>query len=168
MTHMRLIKAALVACTLALFAVRVAQAHAIHTTMTIVTTDATGITLNVRAFADDFSATIAKFAGRRTPADSSAPESDVLRYTRAQLVVRDAGGAVRELKPCGVRRANELYWLCYRVELPRGTKGTQIRNQMLTEFHSDQVNIVLVESKNGRKTLLFTKGSAPSAIDAAS
>ena len=32
-----------------------ARAHPIHTTLTVVTTDATGISLNIRAFADDFS-----------------------------------------------------------------------------------------------------------------
>ena len=49
--------------TLALPAV--VEAHAIHTTLTVLTTSPTGITLNIRAFADDFSASVAKFAGRR-------------------------------------------------------------------------------------------------------
>lgn len=144
-----------------------AHAHPIHTTLTVVTSDATGISLNIRAFADDFSATVAKFAGKRAPADSSAPDADVLRYVRAQFAVKDASGKQVELQPCGVRRAAELYWLCFRAVLPRGVSGTLVRNQMLTELHSDQVNIVQVESKGARKTLLFTKGSAPSPIGAA-
>jgi hypothetical protein len=37
---------------------------------------------------------------------------------------------------------------------------------MLTEWHSDQVNIVQVERNGSRKTLLFTKGSAATAIGA--
>lgn len=144
-----------------------ARAHPIHTTLTVVTTDATGISLNIRAFADDFSATVAKFAGKRAPADSSAPDADVLRYVRAQFAVKDASGRQVELQPCGVRRAAELYWLCFKAVLPSGVGGTLVRNQMLTELHSDQVNIVQVEGKGTRKTLLFTKGSAPSAIGAA-
>ena len=144
-----------------------AHAHPIHTTLTVVTTDATGISLNIRAFADDFSATVAKFAGKRAPADSSASAADVLRYIRAQFVVKDAAGALVELQPCGVRRTAELYWLCFKAVLPRGVSGTLVRNQMLTELHSDQVNIVQVEGKGARKTLLFTKGSAPSPIGSA-
>ena len=144
-----------------------AHAHPIHTTLTVVTTDATGIALNIRAFADDFSATVAKFAGKRAPADSSAPDADVLRYVRAQFAVKDASGASIELQPCGIRRAAELYWLCFKAVLPRGVSGALVRNQMLTELHSDQVNIVQVEGKRARKTLLFTKGSAPSPIGSA-
>lgn len=144
-----------------------ARAHPIHTTLTVVTTDATGISLSIRAFADDFSATVAKYVGKRAPSDSSAPEADVLRYVRAQFAVKDGSGARIELQSCGVRRAAELYWLCFKAVLPRGVRGTVMRNQMLTELHSDQVNIVQIEGKGTRKTLLFTKGSAPSPIGAA-
>ena len=149
------------------FVTSAARAHPIHTTLTVVTRDATGISLNIRTFADDFSATVAKYAGKRAPSDSSAPDADVLRYIRAQFSVKDAAGAQIELAPCGVRRAAELYWLCFKAVLPRGVRGTVVRNQMLTELHRDQVNIVQIEGKGTRKTLLFTKGSGPSPIDAA-
>jgi len=158
---------ALCACVAIALHAPVARAHPIHTTLTVVTTDATGISLSIRAFADDFSATVAKFAGKRAPGDSSAPEADVLRYVRAQFSVTDAAGAQVELQPCGVRRAAELYWLCFKAALPRGANGALVSNQMLTELHSDQVNIVQVETKGARKTLLFTKGSAPSPIGSA-
>ncbi len=161
---LRRVRSALVAIALVAPA---AHAHPIHTTLTVVTTDATGISLNIRAFADDFSATVAKFVGKRAPRDSSAPDADVLRYVRAQFAVKDASGTLVELKPCGVRRAAELFWLCFKAVLPRGASGALVRNQMLTELHSDQVNIVQVEGKKGRKTLLFTKGSAPSSIGSA-
>ena len=140
------------------------EAHAIHTTLTVLTATPTGISLNIRVFADDFSASVAKFAGRRTPADSSAPDADVLRYVRAQFAIRDAQGRAVALESCGVRRAAELYWLCFRAALPSGRAGVVVRNQMLTEFHADQVNIVQVENKGARRTLLFTKASAPSSI----
>ena len=144
----------------------VVEAHAIHTTLTVLTTAPASLTLNIRAFADDFSASVAKFAGRRAPADSSAPEPDVLRYVRAQFAIRDAQGRVVALESCGVRRAAELYWLCFRAALPSGSMGVVVRNQMLTEFHPDQVNIVQVDERGTRRTLLFTKASAPSSISA--
>jgi hypothetical protein len=140
------------------------EAHAIHTTLTVLTATPAGISLNIRVFADDFSASVANFSGRRPPADSSAPDADVLRYVRAHFAIRDAQGRALNLESCGVRRAAELYWLCFRAALPGGSAGVVVRNQMLTEYHADQVNIVQVEHRGARRTLLFTKASAPSSI----
>ena len=145
----------------------VVEAHAIHTTLTVLTATQTGLNLNIRAFADDFSATVATFAGRKPPADSSAPEPDVVRYVRSHFAVRDAQGRMVTLESCGIRRAAELYWLCFRAALPSGSAGVVVRNQMLTEFHADQVNIVQVDDRGTRRTLLFTKASAPSSISGA-
>jgi ribulose bisphosphate carboxylase small subunit len=142
----------------------VLEAHAIHTTLTVLTASPTGFTINIRTFADDFSASVAHFAGRKAPADSSAPELDVARYVRAQFAVRDAAGHMVTLESCGTRRAAELYWLCFKATLPAGIAGTVIRNQLLTEYHADQVNIVQVDDRGARRTLLFTKASAPSPI----
>lgn len=141
-----------------------AQAHPIHTTLTKVTIEEHAITFNVRTFADDFSATIARFAGRKPPMDSSAPAVDVQRYLQAYFTVINAAGKSMTLESCGTKRANELYWLCFRISLPGGNKGVSVRNQMLTELHADQVNIVQLEPPATRRTMLFTKGSAPAVI----
>ena len=158
-------KALRIIVALALVA-RPAFAHPIHTTMTILVSADGGrtITVNVRAFADDFSATVAAFAGKPAPKDSSAVPEDVTRYVRSHFTFADAAGAALVMEPCGVRRANELYWLCYKVSLPAGPHGVKVRNQMLTELHPDQVNIVQLESGSVRKSYLFTKGSAASAL----
>ncbi len=143
---------------------RVAEAHAIHTTMTVLTPTETGFTVMIRSFADDFSASVARHAGKPVPADSSAPELDVLRYVRAQFTVQNAAGAAVVMQPCGMRRSGELYWICFRATLPQRGTGAMIRNRMLTEFHADQVNIVQVEAQGVRATHLFTKASTPTVI----
>ena len=142
-----------------------ASAHPIHTTLTVVTSDASGLTFRVRAFADDFSGTVARFVGKAPPTDSSASDVDVLRYVAAQLTVFDARSVAVPLHSCGVRREKELFWLCFRADVPSGARGVRIANRMLTEWHSDQVNIVQVERNGSRKTMLFTKGSSPAALD---
>ena len=161
----RRIGAALIAATL--LGARPLDAHPIHTTLTVITVDAGGraLTLNIRAFADDFSATVAKFAGKRAPRDSSAAADDVVHYIAAQYAVTNSSGASIALESCGIRRANELYWLCFRAPLPSGTAGVKVRNQMLTELHADQVNIVQLERGADRRTFLFTKASAPASLD---
>jgi hypothetical protein len=138
-----------------------ATAHPIHTTLTVLTSGDAGrsLTLSIRAFADDFSASVARFAGRPVPRDSSVSDGDVTRYVRARVsVLEDRGGAVAQT-PCGVRRERELYWLCFRATLVGGVRGARINNQLLTELHPDQVNIVQLEQGRGRKSYLFTRAS---------
>jgi uncharacterized protein DUF6702 len=138
-------------------------AHPIHTTLTIVASDASHhiLTLRIRVFADDFSASVARFAGRRAPADSSAPPGDVLRYVRSKISVIDAHGTPTVLEACGVTRQHELYWLCFTSRPATGTAGVLVQNQMLAELHGDQVNIVQVERGVSARTFLFTRGSPP-------
>lgn len=136
--------------------------HPIHTTVTVIKRDATGHALNVsvRAFADDFSAAVARFAGRPSPVDSSAPLADVIRYVQAKVEIRDARGTTVPLVSCGMTRVRELYWLCFTVALKDGARSLSVRNQLLTELHADQVNIIQLERGRDRSTLLFTRGSA--------
>lgn len=141
-----------------------ANAHPIHTTLTKVSVSDRSVTLNVRAFADDFSAMVARFSGRTPPADSSAPAADVLRYVQGHFSVTDASGKAMVLESCGIQRIKELYLLCFKAATPNGSKGVRVLNQMLTELHADQVNIVQLEPPAVRRTMLFTKGSTAVAI----
>jgi hypothetical protein len=155
--------AALVAlcCALVVARPRDLDAHPIHTTLTVLTPDAAGraLTLSIRTFADDFSASVARFERRPVPRDSSVAAEGVARYVRARVHVSDASGASATLVSCGVKRTRELYWLCFTAALPRGVRGARINNQMLTELHADQVNIVQLESAGSRKSYLFTRES---------
>jgi len=134
-----------------------AYAHPIHTTLNKVSIEKHAITLQVRTFADDFSATVAKFAGRRPPMDSSVVAAEVLKYAQSFFVVTTASGAPAVLESCGITRTNELSWLCFRAKVP--SRGARVRNHMLTEMHADQVNIVQMEPPAARRTMLFTRGS---------
>ena len=140
---------------------RAADAHAIHTTLTVLTPEngEHGVMLNIRAFADDFSASVARFVKRPVPRDSSAAADDVTSYVRARVRALDASGRQAALAPCGVRRERELYWLCFRIALPSGLRGARMNNQMLTELHADQVNIVQLENGRSRRSYLFTRTS---------
>ncbi len=164
MTRASLLRTARRTSLLLLFGSRVADAHAIHTTVTQLTADSRGVTLMIRAFADDLSASVASHASRPAPADHSVPESDALRYVRAQFMIGTADRHLITLESCGLRRAGDMYWLCFRAPLVHGLAGAAIRNQMLTELHADQINIVQVDDRGARQTMLFRKGSTASTI----
>ncbi len=154
------------ALALLLLVSRVADAHAIHTTVTQLTADARGLTVMIRAFADDLSSSVATHAGRSAPADHSVSEPEALRYVQSQFMIGTAERRLVTFESCGVRRADDMIWLCVRVPSMRALTGVAIRNQMLTELHADQINIVQVDDRGARQTLLFRKGSAPSTIKA--
>jgi hypothetical protein len=142
----------------------VAQAHAIHTTVTQVTVDARGVTVMIRAFADDLSAMVARAAGRPAPADYAITEGDALRYVRTRFSMATSSRAPMTLESCGIRRADDMYWLCFRVPSVRGLSGLSVHNQMLTDLHADQINIVQLDDRGRKQTMLFRKGSAPNAV----
>lgn len=142
-----------------------AKAHEIHTTLTVVSTSSQSLTFIIRSFADDFSASVARYAGRSAPRDSSVRDPEVTRYVQAQLVVQNAAGSALRLEPCGTRRQGDLYFACFRVSVPPGLTGLRISNRMLTETHADQVNIMQVDNRGTRRTLLFTRASAPATLD---
>ncbi len=166
--HGSKLRAACRAAALLLLVSRVADAHAIHTTVTQLTVDGRGLTVMIRAFADDLSSSVATHAGRPAPSDHSVTEADAQRYVRAQFVIGTGDRRLVALESCGVRRAEDMYWLCFRAPLPHGLSGAAIRNQMLTELHADQINIVQVDDRGARQTLLFRKGSAPATVRAGS
>jgi hypothetical protein len=145
---------------------RAADAHAIHTTVTQLTADAGGLTVMIRAFADDLSASVAAHAGRPAPSDHAVAESEALRYVQSHFMIGTAERRLVTFVSCGVRRAGDMIWLCVRVPSMRALTGVAIRNEMLTELHADQINIVQVDDRGARHTLLFRKGSAPSTIRA--
>jgi hypothetical protein len=142
-----------------------ARAHAIHTTHTTVTADAAGYTLTVRAFADDLSASVARFAKRRPPVDSSVRVPELLAYVTARLSLATAVvGVPVVLQSCGVKRMQEAYVLCFRIATTPRTSPLRLSNQMLVELHPDQVNIVQCDVAGTRRTNLFTRGRAVTAI----
>lgn len=136
----------------------VVHAHPIHTTLTVLTFDARSraVTLSIRAFADDFSRVVAQKAGVPVPRDSSVDARGVTAYVRAQFSVEGL-----TLEPCGIRRLADAYLICFRGTLPSNVSAVKARNAMLTELHSDQVNIVQATSGNEKQTRLFTRTSAP-------
>lgn len=141
-----------------------ARAHAIHTTHTTVTADAQGYTLTVRAFADDLSASVARFSGHTPPADSSVKLPELLAYATARIAPVGAGGARLALQSCGVKRVQDAYVLCFRIATSSRTVPLRLGNQMLSELHADQVNIVQCDVAGSRRTNLFTRGGASKAI----
>ena len=59
-----------------------------------------------------------------------------------------------------MRRAGDVYLLCYRARVPAGKAALLLRDRLLLEWHDDQVNIVQVHRDGRQRTHLFTRDAA--------
>lgn len=149
--------AVLIACVT--LNVQLADAHPIHTTLTVVTPARGSATLMLRVFADDFATVVARHAGQPTPRDSSASIADAYRYLSSRIHLQTSDGRRIAFVSCGLRRQAEVYWACLRVPMPADARDILLQHQVLTELHDDQVNVVQVASDGARRTMLFTRSS---------
>jgi len=125
--------------------------HPLHTTLTELsynTADRT-VQVSVRAFADDFGA-----------AAGGVSDSAASAYLRSVLTLTDQNGRPLPLGWCGLRRTDDLLWLCLRAAVPRGLSGVRVEARLLFERYRDQVNIVQASYGGQRASLLFVRGDA--------
>ncbi|MBI5771788.1 MAG: hypothetical protein HZA93_28715 [Verrucomicrobia bacterium] len=120
----------------------------------------------IRLFTDDTEAALAQRAGKKIAvASTPARELDALlfAYVRAQFTVTTTGGAAvpltwvgRELKDQG-----QHLWLYVQCALPGGVAGARLRDGLLREMFSDQINSVRVRDHSrdpaAQVTLLFLR-----------
>jgi len=144
----------------AIAGVRAAWSHPLHTTLTEIALDSADGTmrLTIRAFADDFSAVVARHAGKPRPADYRVSDADVASYVAATVSVQEANGRRAPLTWGGLRRTGDLMWVTVRVPSVRSLRGVKLAATLLFEIFDDQVNIVQATSDGHRHSMLFTAG----------
>jgi hypothetical protein len=139
---------------------RTAWSHPLHTTLTDVAIDPADRTmrLTIRAFADDFSAVVAKRAGKPRPADYAVSAADVAAYVASAVSVEDPSGKRAPLVWVGLRRTGDLMWVTVRVPSVHTLRGIKLAATLLFENFDDQVNIVQTTHDGHRYSMLFTSG----------
>lgn len=150
--------AAAFAATLAVAATpALSWSHPLHTTLADVTIDADGsLRVTLRAFADDFSAAVARHAGRPRPADFGVADRDVASYVASTVVIQDSGGRNVPLVWAGVRLTGDLMWITVRAPGVHSLKGVRVAYSTLFDAFADQVNILQANDNGRRHTVLFS------------
>lgn len=139
---------------------RAAWSHPLHTTLTDIALDSAdgSMRLTIRAFADDFSAVVARRAGKVRPADYNVSDADIASYVAATLSVEDPSGRRASLTWGGLRRTGDLMWVTVRAPSVRSLRGMRVASTLLFEVFDDQVNIVQATYDGRRHSMLFTAG----------
>ena len=135
-----------------------ATAHPLHTTLTEVTVDREHHVVRavVRVFKEDLDRAVAQ-SSRRLPA---ASEEQLSAYVSGALRLSSAGAPLA-LHSCGIRTSGDLLWVCVEGTGLTSTASLELRNALLCELFSDQVNIVQIDANGAKKSVLFTRGDGP-------
>ena len=139
---------------------RSAWSHPIHTTLTEVALDPTDGTMHftIRAFADDFSAAVAKHAKKPRPADYAVSDADIVAYVSSAVSVADASGKPAPVTWSGSKRAGDVVWATFKVPSVHGLKGVKVASTLLFELYDDEVNILQTTADGRHHSMLFTSG----------
>ena len=139
--------------------VRTAWSHPIHTTLTDIALDPADGSMHftIRAFADDFSAAVAKHARKPRPADYVVPDADIVSYASAAVSI-EAFGKPAPFVWGGSRRAGDVIWVTFKVPSVRALRGVKIASTLLFELYEDQVNIVQTTIDGRHHSMLFASG----------
>ena len=138
-------------------------AHPLHTSLAelVYSPSTRMVRVSLRLFADDFSSAVT----RGTAAAPGArvvvpPDTAAFRYVTRRFTLFDRAGRVVPLRWCGMRRVGEQLFVCLRGAISTPPAGGRIRNTLLSEIFTDQVNIVQASYGGRRRTLLFTSAAA--------
>jgi hypothetical protein len=153
-------------CALLAWPVRSAAAHPIHMSFTEARYLAGGRTLQlwVRVFANDFAAAAARKSGTRLSRDSVIDPNIGAAYVAQNIQLVRADGQPLILVSCGVKRVNDMLLFCMQATSMGGTQQVRMRNSVMTELFSDQVNVVQTVDGGTRASRLFVRGDGLKAL----
>ena len=134
--------------------------HPLHTTLAELHYDERGrvVTITVRLFAADLAGALRR-RGKTSLPDSPAGAAATLAYLNETFILSSREGRPLPLRLEGIRRTGDLLWVTVSATSMSGLAGLTLRNSVLMDVFSDQVNIVQVADGAARRSLLFTPGA---------
>ena len=136
--------------------------HAYHSTITELryNADKKQLELSVKVFTDDFEKAISQGQPGRVSLAEAGPRPLVLAtaYLQRTLQVSTPAGAPLPLQVLGMQAENDGYWFYCKVPLPGPVAGIKLRQAVLLDAFSDEMNIVNVEAGSKKLSALFRAG----------
>jgi hypothetical protein len=162
----RVLRSLLLACALSASPLRMAAAHPIHMSFTEARYVDGNRTLQlwVRVFATDFAAAAARRSGIRLGRDSVIDPPAGIVYLIQSVQLFGSDGRALNLLTCGVKRMNDMLWFCLMTNKPETFQKMKMRNSIMTELFSDQVNVVQTLDGASRASRLFVRGDGVKAL----
>ncbi|MDB5233855.1 MAG: hypothetical protein JWR44_848 [Hymenobacter sp.] len=136
--------------------------HAYHATITELRYNAAKkqLELSVKVFTDDFEKGISQGQPAHVNLDDAGPRPLALAsaYLQRTLQVSTVAGAPLPLQVLGMQAENDGYWFYCKVPLPGPLPAIKLRQTVLLDVFSDEVNIVNIEAGAKKQSALFRAG----------
>ena len=136
--------------------------HAYHSTLTELRYNPAKkqLELSVKVFADDFEKAISQGQPKTVSLTEPGPRPLVLAdaYFQRTLQISTVAGARLPLQVLGMQAENDGYWFYCKVALPGPVAGIKLRQAVLLDAFSDEMNIVNVEANDKKQSALFRAG----------
>lgn len=137
-----------------------ARGHEIHSTLTEIVLAGDGtLTVRIRTFADDFSLAVSRHARTAPRPDHAVSDEAAAGYVLASFTIAPDETPL-PLAFVSQKRAGDVVWIELRGRATSLARTT-VRNAMLFDVHSDQVNIVKATVNASTFTTLFSSGDKP-------
>ena len=136
--------------------------HAYHSTITELRYNAAKkqLELSVKVFTDDFEKAISQGQPTHVNLTEAGPRPLVLAtaYLQRTLQLSTPAGAPLQLQVLGMQAENDGYWFYCKAPLPGPISGVKLRQTVLLDAFSDQMNIVNIEAGGKKQSALFRAG----------
>ena len=136
--------------------------HAYHSTITELRYNPAKkqLELSVKVFTDDFEKAISQGQPKTVSLTEPGPRPLVLAdaYFQRTLQISTVAGARLPMQVLGMQAENDGYWFYCKVALPGPVAGIRLRQAVLIDAFSDEMNIVNVEANGKKQSALFRAG----------
>lgn len=110
----------------------------------------------IRIFADDLESALGKRTGRSVKIGQATDFDQLaLGYLRDTFELKNGSGRIVRFNWVGKEVQTDMVWIYIEAKMPEGLIGAQLRNRILFDVFSDQVNIVNTKYNGKQVGLMY-------------
>ncbi|MBO0939417.1 hypothetical protein J2I47_22905 [Fibrella sp. HMF5335] len=142
--------------------------HPFHTSLTQMEFDPQRQTfeISLRLFTDDFETALTKENGGKSVHLNTSQKQDKLveQYVRKHFAVANADRKLNPITYVGYEQEADAQWIYLEMPYSAKTQNIFIKQDILIELFTDQVNLVTIQLNQVKKTVVFRNNQPVQAV----
>ena len=114
--------------------------------------------VTARVFSDDLEVALTRRNHKAVYLDKKDAGPLVAAYLQDTFELKGRDGKLRRISWVGMEVKVDSAWLYFEIKMPEGLEGAELRNRILFELFSEQVNIVNIQDGDSKSDLVFKQG----------
>ena len=138
-----------------------AWAHAYHTSLTELRYNPAKkqVEISFKIFTDDLEKALSQGQPSSVHLDEARASMLAAAYVQRCVRVGTRPGEALPIQFLGMQHEQDAYWLYAKVALPHSLSSLYLRQTLLLDLYSDQMNIVNIEAGGQKQSALFRAGN---------